>query len=146
MKQPNFEQYKRDQKKIEKIPTIKADFHFVLNDIAKKLLEGVEISPKEVGDLEIVYILTQGLEKELVNYLDGYRAQAIISKIEFLITTDYFLTANQNGPDSQDVKNSLMEAKVAPDEFDGYMEKVEIPKSTKSVISSTYTKIKDKKG
>ena len=78
---PNFEQYKKDQEEIDKTPTIKAEFHFVVNDIAKKFLSNEFITEKEMADLEMVYTMTQDLEKEIITHLDMYRSKGIINKI-----------------------------------------------------------------
>ncbi len=145
MKQPNFEQYKKDQEGIEKIPTTKPETHFVINDIAGKVLGDQPLSDKEMGDLEIIYNLTQDLEKELITFLDEKRARDIITKIEFLIVSDYFLVANQNGPDSNNLKNTIIESVIGGEEFDNYISNIEVPKNTKTVISNTYKKLNNSK-
>ncbi len=143
--QPNFEQYKKDQARIEKIPTTKPETHFVINDIAGKVLGDQPLSDKEIGNLEIIYNLTQDLEKELITFLDEKRARDIISKIEFLIVSDYFLIARQNGPDSDNIKNIIIENVIGSEEFNNYIGSIEVPKNTKSVISNVYKKINDSK-
>ena len=139
--QPNFEQYKTDQAKIEKIPTIKPEFHFVINDIAKKVLDNQEISQKEIGDLEMVYDMTQDLEKELATFLDVYRSKNTISKTEFLIVIDYFLTANQNGPDSKEIKDILSIGDIPTEEFESVLINTQVPSNTQKVIYAVYNKI-----
>lgn len=138
---PNLEQYKKDQKEIDKTPNIKAEFHFVVNDIAKKFLEHEIITDKEIGDLEMVYTMTQDLEKEIITHLDMYRSKGIINKTEFLIISNYFLVANQNGPDSNGVKNLFINNNVSPEEFKTESEKISIPENTREILISLYNKI-----
>ncbi|MBP6974937.1 MAG: hypothetical protein KBB54_03285 [Candidatus Pacebacteria bacterium] len=141
---PNFEQYKIDQAEIDKVPTIKPEFHFTINDIAKKLLGGQDLTEKEIGDLEMIYDMTQNLEKDLVTFLDDYRSKETLSKEEFLITCDYFLTANQNGPDSESLKISLTSNSLPPEEFRASIENISIPEHTKAILNNVYTKINKK--
>ncbi len=139
--QPNFEQYKENQEKIEKIPTIKPEFHFVINDIAKKVLDNIEISEKETGDLEMVYDMTQDLEKELVTFLVIYRSKETINSTEFLIVIDYFLTANQNGPESGEIKEILFMGNITVEEFESILKNTQIPSNTQKIINNVYNKI-----
>lgn len=141
MKTPNFEQYKKDQQKIEAIPTIKPDFHLIVNDCAKKILENQELSEKEIADLEIVYQMVQDIERELLTFLDNARSQEIISKWEFLAAMDYFLTANQQGPDSGDMKLDFMETTITPEDFKQAYAEISIPGHTKTLLNVLYEKI-----
>lgn len=138
---PNFEQYKKDQEGINKIPNIKAEFHFVVNDIAKKFLSNEFITEKEMADLEMVYTMTQDLEKEIITHLDMYRSKGIINKTEFLIISNYFLVANQNGPDSNWIKDLFINNNVSPESFKADSEKISIPENTREVLVSVYFKV-----
>ncbi len=138
---PKFEQYKADQKEIEKIPTIKPEFHSVVNDIAKKIITNEELTQKEIDDLEMVYDSTQDLEKDLVTFLDYYRSKDIITKPDFLVTSDYFLTANQVGPDSTEVRDAIIGRTASLQSFDELTSKVSIPENTRNLISVVYEKI-----
>ncbi len=138
---PNFEQYKADQERLEAIPTIKSEFHFVINDISKKVLAGDPLTDKEIDDLEMIYHSTQDLEKELVVYLDDYRSRYIITKLEFLITSDYFLTAYYNGPDSKEIKDLLMNPNVSTADFKIHLQKVSVPEYTRKILADTQSKI-----
>jgi hypothetical protein len=141
---PNFEQYKIDQAELDKVPAIKPEFHFTINDISKKILEDKDLTEKELGDLEMVYDMTQDLEKELITFLDQYRSKGIISREEFLIATTYFLTANQNRPDSTELKNILTNTSMPSENFEAILTKTSIPEHTKSIINNVYNKINKK--
>jgi hypothetical protein len=142
---PNFEQYKKDQSAIDKIPTIKSDFHFVINDIAKKIVEEIALEIKDLDDLEIVYDMTQDLEKDLVVCMDNYRSCDIITKLESLITCNHFLTAHHNGPDSNEIKYHIIEGYLPQEDFVGLMEEISIPEYTKKIIIQVYQKIVESK-
>lgn len=139
--QPKFEQYKVDQAKLEIIPTIKPEFHFTINDAAKKVLEHEALTQKEVDDLEMVYISTQDVEKELVIFLDFYRSNEVLTKDEFLIVATYFLTANQNGPNSTNLKESLMNLQMPVENFHEVTEPISIPEYTREVLTGVYKKV-----
>lgn len=141
MKQPNFEQYKKDQTEIEIIPKIKTDFYFTLNDVSKKIINDEELTEKEIDDLEMIYDVAQGLERELISILDFYRSNNIITKSEFLVSLGYFLTAHQNGPNSSSIKNKIIEKKISVDEFYGYLKLISIPGNIREVLVRIYKKI-----
>jgi hypothetical protein len=141
--QPNFEQFKKDEEKLEKIPTIKGEYYFVVNDICKKLLENKEISGKDLADLKIVHEMTQDLERELVNFLDQHRSKKIITELEFLITSNYFLIANQNGPESGDLKNRLVNLDISIENFQLISERISIPEYIRWILIDVYKKIKE---
>ncbi|MCF7831409.1 MAG: hypothetical protein K9M36_00795 [Candidatus Pacebacteria bacterium] len=142
---PNFEQYKKDQSTIDTPPVIKADFHFVINDIAKKIVEETELEAKDLDDLEIVYDMTQDLEKDLVVCIDNYRSRDIVTRLESLVTCDHFLTAHHNGPDSNEIKYHIIEGYLPQENFIGLIEKISIPEYTKRIIIQVYQKIKESK-
>lgn len=144
MKQPNFEQYKIDQAELDKVPTIKPEFHFTVNDIAKKMYENETLSEKDINELEMVYDMTQDLEKDLITILDTYRSKEMITKEEFLIVSDYFLTANQNGPSSEDLKEVLISNSASPEDFKLLSEKTSIPEYTREILNNIYSKINKK--
>jgi len=91
--------------------------------------------------LEMVYSMTQDLEKELITFLDEYRGKEIITKLEFLISSDYFLTANQNGPDSKFLKKTLIDNIVSIEEFNDISKSISVPDDTRSVLNNTYISI-----
>ena len=137
----DFEQYKKDQSELEKILTIKPEFHFILDDISKKILNNEELSTKERGDLEMVFDMVQDLDKELISALDLYRSEDVISKIEFLITSDYFLTAEQNGPDSANLKEYFTDKYLDKDGFNQISQGISIPQNTREILVKVYKKI-----
>jgi|GEM_PF-5714967 len=142
MNESNFEQYKIDQQKLEVIPTIRAEFHLVVNDAAQKLLEGESFEEKDVGSLEMVYESTQDIEKEFITILDMYRSQDLISSEEFLLVAAYFLTAHQNGPDSKELKNELMRPTISDYGFVILAGTYSIPEHTQTLLAQVYKKIK----
>jgi hypothetical protein len=142
---PNFEHYRKDQEKLEKIPTIKPDFHYTINDSATKILSGRPLNDDTIAELEIVYNLTQDLEKNIITMFDEYRSTDTITKNEFLIITTFFLTANQNGPQSMELKDSLMKCDFIPEDFEIFSKKISIPESTRQILINVYKKIFDSK-
>lgn len=142
---PNFEQYKRDQSRLEKIPTIKPDFHNVLDNLSGKIISNQELTIEEINDLEIIYNMTQNLEKESVVFLDRYRSENIITKSEFLITIDYFLMANQNGLDIAKIKAELLSNTVSSEDFGKLCEGIIMSSQTPQLFQRVYKKIKEHK-
>lgn len=139
--QPNFEQYKADQNSLERVPVIKKEFHFNINDMAQKVLQNQELDQKEIDDLEMVYDSSQDTEKELLIYIDEYRSKGIITKFEFLITTTYFLVANNCGPDSENLKKEFIVTGIPTESFKKIADDISIPKFTRDVLIEVYTKI-----
>jgi hypothetical protein len=141
MNQPNFEQYKKDQAKIEIIPKIKTDFYFTLNDFSRRIINNEELTENEINELEMIYNTTQDLEKELISILDFYRSNNILTKSEFLISSNYFLIANQNGPGSNNIKNRIIEKKISDSDFYSYLKIISIPENIRMVLVRMYKKI-----
>ena len=83
----------------------------------------------------------QDLEKEIITHLDMYRSKGIINKTEFLIISNYFLVANQNGPDSNWIKDLFINNNVSPESFKADSEKISIPENTREVLVSVYFKV-----
>ncbi len=142
---PKFEQYKKDQASLEKIPTIKPDFHVVIENLSSKVINNQELTQQEINDLEMVYNMTQSIEKEIVVFLDHYRSKNVISKTEFLILMGYFLATNQNGPDSTKTKNELIGGMISNEDFEKLPEVIAIPPKTRLILLEVYKKIKQKK-
>lgn len=138
---PNFEQYKTDQAELERVPIIKPDFHFVINDISEKILNNQELTQEDMGDLEIVHDLTQALEKNLVTFMEQYRSWGVIAAPEFLAVTNYFLTAKQNGPDSNVVRDELISSTISVEDFQKITEGVSMPGNTRKLLVVAYEKI-----
>ncbi len=138
---PNFEQYKADQKKLEVVPSIKPETHFLLNDISKKIIENQEPSQEEIDTLEMIYDMTQDIERNFVGYMDQYRSKEVISKSEFLATVGYFLIAHQNGPETEPLKNEMILASLDTTTFNSVSEKISIPEYTRLLLNNIYEKI-----
>jgi superfamily I DNA/RNA helicase len=138
---PNFELGKADEAKLEKIPQIKIIFHDIINNISQKVLSGEELTEREMSELDVVYDYTQSLEMDLVSLMNIHRAKNIISPVEFLIAIDYFLTANQNGPESGVIKNALMDGMIDEKEFTELVNQVPILEHTRAVLLKVYSKI-----
>ena len=139
----NFEPRKITPPIVEKKPTIKHEFHYVINDIAKKVIDNQELTRKETDGLEMVYGEMQNLEKELMIVLDHYRSKGVISTPEFLVTINYFLTAKQNGPDSEIAKKILTGTSIPTENFVKILEGISIPEHTRKVLVNCYQKIFD---
>lgn len=139
-----FEQYKTDQSKIDKIPTIKPEFHFTVDDFAKKMMENHLISEREIDALEMVYSMTQDLEKDLLTFLSLHRSKEIITKEEFLVVTNFFLTAHQNGPDTTRMKENIFTFISVEDLIESIVN-ISIPSYTRQIIINTYSKINNSK-
>lgn len=141
MEKQNSEQYKKDQDALEEIPKISPEYHFFLNDISDKLLSGKELYQTEVDNLEIIYDLTQSLEPVLVDILDFHRANLKISRIEYLFTVNYFLTANQNGPDSTNIKDAIISKRISVEGFEDLLNEVQMPTNTRMFLLHVYEKL-----
>lgn len=138
--EPKFSQFKKMETELEKIPKIKSEAHFELNDISKKISLG-EIDEKDIDSLELIYDLLQDLEKNLVSNLDDYRSRGILSKEEFLVAVNYFLIAKQNGPESSKLLETFLNKGLSEDDCSQLIQSISIPEHTKNILSVVYFKI-----
>lgn len=138
---PNFEQFKKDELKLEKIPTVKPEAHFDLNDISKKINDAENITDKEYDLLEILFTELQDLDRDIVNCISKYKSNEVISRQEFLAIVDVFLIAKQVGPDLKKVTDIFLLNNVSNEEFENILHSIQLPEFTKKVISEVYKKI-----
>lgn len=138
--EPKFSQFKKIESELEKIPKIKSEAHFELNDISKKVSLG-EINEKDIDSLELIYDLLQDLEKNLVSNLDDYRSRGILSKEEFLVAVNYFLIAKQNGPESSKLLEVFLSKDLNENDCFQLIHSISIPEHTKNILSVVYFKM-----
>lgn len=137
----SFEKYKRQQEEIDKIPKINPDFHFTIDDIAKRLLNSEVMMEDEMSNMDMVYSMTQELEPELLSVLDRDRSEGKISTLEYLIVSNYFLTASQNGPESSEIKHGMIEKNITVEDFEYLLNGVQMPPNIRQLLLSVYKKI-----
>ena len=136
-----FTQFKKMESDLEKIPQVKTDAHFELNDISRKISSGEEITEKDIDSLELIYSELQDLEKNLVSNLDDYRSKGILQKEEFLVAINYFLVAKQNGPESSQLLKIFKNKNLSISDCTQLIDSISIPEHTKNVLLNVYSKM-----
>lgn len=139
--EPKFTQFHKMESELEKIPQVKSEAHFELNDISKKISQGLEITEKDIDSLEMIYDSLQDLEKSLVSNLDNYRSKGIIQKEEFLVAINYFLIAKQNGPESSKLLGIFLNRSLNQGDCENLIQSISIPEHTKVVLLNVYSKM-----
>lgn len=134
----DFEQFKNS---IEQIPIVKAEAHFELNDIAGKFLRAEKIEDDDLNKLDTIFVFLQDLNMKFVQFLDDYRVEEIINKEEFLMVVDYFLIAQQKGPESGKLLQAFFDRALSSDEFSELAQGIFISKNTREVLVRVYGKI-----
>lgn len=137
-----FTQFKKMESNLEKIPQVKPEAHFELNNISRKISSGEEITGQDIDSLEMIYSELQDLEKNLVSNLDNHRSMGIIQKEEFLIVINYFLVAKQNGPESSELLKVFINKSLNENDCMKLIQSISIPKYTKDVLLNVYLKIR----
>jgi len=143
-KNAHMKPYKPDtfQKIIEQPFRVKAEAHFVLNDIAFKLAKGEELPEHESFLLRDLFIEIQIPEnQDIANDMITLRDLGRINTHEMYLIADYFMTSEQIGPDSLIMREAFLAKILTPEEFLEVLTKVSIPEHTKEVIKIAYEKI-----
>lgn len=136
----NFEQYKKDQAKIEKIPVINDNFISFLEQMSVVIESDQELNEKQKGDLEIVYEMTQSLEPDLVAILDGRRSSGAIDSNEYLLLCDFFLFTNQQKMPVAKVKQLFLEP-FDESNIKNILEPADLSPMIKNFLISMYKKL-----
>lgn len=135
------EQYSKFEKKIEEIPQLKPEAHFIINDAANNILNDKPLSKIEKDALDAILIELQDLDKEIVFCLLNYKTKGIISQNECNLVISYFLISKQIGPDSKKIRDSFYESLISLEDFEELLKSVSIPEYSRLVILSVYKKI-----
>ena len=139
-----MKQYKPDtfQKIIEEPSRVKAEAHFVLNDIALKLIEEKELSENELSLLKNLFIAMQETDtRNIINGVIEYRDLGRITTHEMYLIGNYFMTSGQIGPNSSTLQEEFFNRQITPEEFLKMLQEISAPQYTKTVIGEAYKKV-----
>ncbi len=137
--QPNFEQYKKDQEQIEKIPTVNTEIHFQINDLVQKMIIGEHPSQEEFASCEIVFSMLQDLDREIVSFVERLRVMEVLTKEESLIVITIFLVSKQIGPDIQLLHDAFLK-QISQEYFETLVDTISLPEHTKSFLKVVHQK------
>ncbi len=120
---------------IETVAKVKPDAHYLLNDIAKKVLSEKELSTEEMEQIANIYSELGELDPNLVSYLSELENKNRITQEEKNIVTCYFLIAKQVGPSSDYLRNTIYN-NTSSNETDvlSLIKNISIPEHTASVL------------
>ncbi|MFA6514796.1 MAG: hypothetical protein WCT42_00835 [Candidatus Paceibacterota bacterium] len=138
------EQYSQFQKKLEEIPQLKPEAHFVINDSAQKILNNSPLNKIEQDSIDAIFIELEELDKDIVSYLINLKSKGIITNDECNLIASYFTASKQIGPDSGVIRDAFYGKTVSQGEFEELMKKVSIPEYSSSIILNVYKKIIEK--
>jgi hypothetical protein len=139
---PKNESYIRDQKKIERAPTIRTDFYFLIDDMSKKLLSGMILTEKEIIDLEMVYDLTQDLDKDIIYFMENQRSLGVVSKEEALVVTNCLIFLRQNGSDISKLKEVMANSSEATiNDYVSALSVLSVPENSRRIILDSLKKV-----
>ncbi len=99
------DQFNSFAKKIEEIPKLKSEAHFVINDAAGHVLKGQPLNDSDNNSLNSIFIELQDLDKDIVFYLLNVKSTGVISTDEFLVVSSCFLATKQIGPESSNIRD-----------------------------------------
>lgn len=139
------EQYNQFQKKLEELPKLKPEAHFVINDAAQKILSNLPLDKSEQDAIDAIFIELQELDKNIVAYLLNLKSKEMITSDECNLIASYFIATKQIGPDSGVIRDAFYEKSVNAGEFEELIKKVSIPEYSKSIILNVYKKILESK-
>lgn len=137
----NLENYKKDQEKIDVIPTIKTEVHYCINDGARSVIEGTVFNEQDKNILESVWDELQSLDRDLLSLIENYRVKGTINDESALIVSSHFLVTMQIGPDSSDIKERFYRRSDTEESFRQALFRVSIPEHTREVLADTYRRI-----
>ncbi len=133
------------QNSFQQIPKAKQEAHFVVNDIARKLLNNEEVSEEERDLVKGIFIELQDLDRDLMFLLEKYCGDNTISSMEFNVVASFFLISLQVGPDSRELRKLFYEIIGSPTQIQASLDQVSIPGNSKQVLMATYEKMFHKK-
>ena len=135
------DQFNSFAKKIEEIPKLKSEAHFVINDAAGHVLKGQPLNDSDNNSLNSIFIELQDLDKDIVFYLLNVKSAGVISMDECLTVSSCFLATKQIGPESSNLRDVFYKSSMRVEEFENLAKSILIPENSRKVIVNVYKKI-----
>lgn len=131
------------QQRIEQPLSVEAEAHFVLNTIAKKIIEKKEVLDTEFQLIRNLFIDmqqvgTSGIISKIINLRDTER----ITTLEMYLIGDYFMVSEQIGPSNSELMDEFFNRDLSPEWFEKKAIDISIPGYTRTLILQCYKKMK----
>lgn len=134
MKLDSFEQ------QLSQIPLAKPETHFLLNDLALKMLKFEDRTEEEQILIDGIALELQDLDRDFVSYVDTYRQLGILSLDETSFVRSLFLVSMQTGPDLAGIRTLFVLKDVTPEEFENRTKNVSLPDQSRDLLNTIYRK------
>lgn len=141
---PDFEERRlrhiRMESELERPLTVRPEAHFMLDDIAEKILSGKGIQPEDTVFLEMLWRELREEDLEIADALSRFRLAGLITEGEDLFASCYFFVSKQIGPESGTLRDAIR-YRSDPDTFSEIASGIRMPERTRSALVSIYRKI-----
>jgi|GEM_PF-1963712 len=141
----NNQKFNKMEEDLEKIPTVKPEVHFLLNDISSTLLSKGEISIEQADFLDTVWKALQEIDKEVVNRFSFLVSKKIISREEAMCAANVFLTSLQVGPDLSSIRDIFFKEDYMSNGIVMNLKDISLPENSRNLLIHVYNKINSSK-
>ena len=129
------------EQKIEKIPTVKPEVHFLLNDISSVLISEGNIDDKQEDFLDTIWKSLQDLDKEMISRFSFFVSNKVLSREEAMCAANVFLTSLQVGPDLSSIRGIFFDENTHSADILAILEDISIPEHSRGLLIKVYNKI-----
>lgn len=141
---PDFEERCRRhiqmESELEQPLTVRSEAHFMLDDIAEKILSGKGIQPEDTVFLEMLWRELREEDPGIADALSRFRSAGLITEGEDLFASCYFFVSKQIGPESGALRDAIM-FRSDPEMFSDIAAGIRMPERTRSALVSIYRKM-----
>lgn len=129
------------ESELEQPLTVRSEAHFMLDDIAEKILSGKEgIQPEDTVFLEMLWRELREEDPGIADALSRFRSAGLITEGEDLFASCYFFVSKQIGPESGALRDAIM-FRSDPEMFSDIAAGIRMPERTRSALVSIYRKM-----
>jgi hypothetical protein len=133
------------QLKLEKPFVPKPEAHFLVNEIAGKLISENPISEDDKNFIHDLFIeLQNDSNREIVESLFKIRDEGFMNHTQLGIIGCYFMISHQIGPDDKGLLDRLISHDISVEDFKNITKDISIPEFTRNYIDHVYESIKSK--
>jgi len=135
------QKFNKMEQKLEKIPTVKPEVHFLLSDISSALVSEGKLNSEQEDFLDTVWKELQDLDKEIINRFSSFVSRKVLSREEAMCTANILLTSLQVGPDMSSVRSILFNEIHHKEDIVAVLKDISIPEQSKNLLISVCNKI-----
>jgi hypothetical protein len=133
------------QLKLEKPFVPKPEAHFLVNEIAGKLILENSISEDDKNFIHDLFIeLQNDSNREIVESLFKIRDEGFMNHTQLGIVGCYFMISNQIGPNDNKLLDQFISHDISVEDFKNITKDISIPEFTRNYIDHVYESIKSK--